>query len=291
MSHYNIPEHSTPQNGRTTRDGGHLYYGDYSDGFEFPKKKVSPHRHPYFEIFYLTAAEGSFLADFETHALKGDCLVFVSPGQVHGWPNGHTLCGQMLAFDEAFIADHDHPDERLIRSPLFYEPTACPVVPVDQHPAIAQLFQQIATEFHHSCSDSLTALRSLLHLLIIQAHRLSPHHPPVTTPANIRVYQQFIKLLNGDIPATNLPNHYANQLGISTDHLSHCVRLCSGHSAGTLVRRRLVLEAKRLLAHSHLTIAEIAFQLNFQDPSYFSRFFKRHTNSLPTNFRNQHREI
>ncbi|MGJ8695243.1 MAG: helix-turn-helix domain-containing protein [Verrucomicrobiaceae bacterium] len=268
-----------------TCDGGHFYYGDYSEGFDFPEGKVRPHRHPYFEIFYLSRAKGTFLADFVTYPVEDDCLVFISPGQVHGWPGGGKLRGRMISFDQAFVADHDHPDEMLIRSPLFYESTVVPVVQVGENPLVGSLFAEIAREFHHTCSDSLTALRSLLHLLIIQAHRMHSHSVPDSPPASIRIYQQFIKLLNGEVPEKNLPSHYAAALGISADHLGQCVRQCCGHSAGSLVRRRIILEAKRLLAHSQLTIAEVAYQLHFKDPSYFSRFFKRHAGVLPTAFR------
>ncbi|GHC58081.1 AraC family transcriptional regulator [Roseibacillus persicicus] len=287
VSNYNIPEYANPQRGLTTRDDGHFFYGDFSEGFDFPKHKVRPHRHPYFEIFYFPAAQGQYLADFITYDLEGACLVVVSPGQIHGWPHGHLLKGHMLAFDETFLADHGQHEDLLIRPPLFYEPNSSSVLPLPENSLIPSRIQCIASEYGSDSCDTLTALRSLLSLLIIEAHRVNPHQAPTTSPASTRIYQQFLKLLGRDISEKHLPGDYAAALGVSTDYLSQCVRQNCGHGAGTLVRRRTTLEAKRLLAHSSLTIAEIAYQLNFKDPSYFSRFFKNQVGCLPNAFRSQ----
>jgi AraC-like DNA-binding protein len=58
-----------------------------------------------------------------------------------------------------------------------------------------------------------------------------------------------------------------------------------GSSASELIHERIELEAKRLLVHSVLTVSEIAYQLQFRDPSYFVRFFKRRTNITPGDYR------
>ena len=83
---------------------------------------------------------------------------------------------------------------------------------------------------------------------------------------------------------------YAERLGVSTGHLSDVIKSMTGSSPGQLIRNEIVLEAKRLLVHTELTIAEIGYSLSFEDPSYFSRFFKRETGMNPAVFRLQTRE-
>ncbi|HEY8231852.1 MAG TPA: helix-turn-helix domain-containing protein [Vicinamibacteria bacterium] len=56
-------------------------------------------------------------------------------------------------------------------------------------------------------------------------------------------------------------------------------------SAGRVVRRRIALEARRLLTHSDLTAAQVGFRLGFDDPAYFARFFRREAGEPPTDFR------
>jgi AraC-like DNA-binding protein len=59
----------------------------------------------------------------------------------------------------------------------------------------------------------------------------------------------------------------------------------SGKSAGELIRQRVLLEAKRLLAHTKLSVSEISFKLGFEDNSYFGRFFKKYNGLTPERFR------
>ncbi|MED5501128.1 MAG: helix-turn-helix domain-containing protein, partial [Pseudomonadota bacterium] len=79
----------------------------------------------------------------------------------------------------------------------------------------------------------------------------------------------------------------ANQLGITATHLNtHCQRL-AGSSAKLLLHERVMLEAKRLLTYTNMTISEVAYQLGFSEPAYFTRFFKRNTKLSPKTFRQQ----
>jgi AraC-like DNA-binding protein len=83
---------------------------------------------------------------------------------------------------------------------------------------------------------------------------------------------------------------YAHELGVTVNYLNDVVRKETGQSAGEHVRLRRLLDAKRLLLHSMLSVSEIGYQLGFVDPSYFSRFFKRYENVTPAEFRMQIRE-
>lgn len=84
---------------------------------------------------------------------------------------------------------------------------------------------------------------------------------------------------------------YAASLGVSADHLSAAVRKHEEGSVQSLIQRRILLEAKRLLQHTDLDVAGIAFSLGYQDPSHFTRAFKRGTGLSPSRFRNRTPEM
>ncbi|WP_246197895.1 helix-turn-helix domain-containing protein [Chitinophaga agrisoli] len=84
---------------------------------------------------------------------------------------------------------------------------------------------------------------------------------------------------------------YASLLHISAGHLSEVVKLQSGKPAIKHIHERLVLEARRLLFHTHNTLKEIAFDLGFSDASYFNRFFKRETGITPAEYRSTIRKM
>jgi AraC-like DNA-binding protein len=83
---------------------------------------------------------------------------------------------------------------------------------------------------------------------------------------------------------------YAKELGVTVNHLNDVVRGETGQAAGEHVRQRRLLDAKRLLLHSTLSVSEIGYELGFEDPSYFSRFFRRYEALTPAEFRKEIRE-
>jgi AraC-like DNA-binding protein len=96
---------------------------------------------------------------------------------------------------------------------------------------------------------------------------------------------QFQELIEQNFLKLKLPKEYAEILNLTPNYLNSLCKKVSGKSAGELIRQRVLLEAKRLLAHTSLTVSEIAFQLGFEDNSYFGRFFTKYTGSTPASFR------
>ena len=102
-----------------------------------------------------------------------------------------------------------------------------------------------------------------------------------------RTFVRFRQMLEHHYRSMHTVKEYANHLNVSTKTLTNCVYESSRSTPLALINERIVLEAKRQLLHSSLKVKEIAFQLGFEDPSYFVKFFKRHTGCLPADFREQ----
>jgi AraC family transcriptional activator of pobA len=108
--------------------------------------------------------------------------------------------------------------------------------------------------------------------------------------AAVGLVRRFRQAVERSFRVTTSVPDYARALGVTTSHLNESLRLETGLTAGDLIRERLLLEAKRLLLHSELTIAEIAYELGFEDPSYFSRFVRRELKASPAEFRSRVRQ-
>ncbi len=80
---------------------------------------------------------------------------------------------------------------------------------------------------------------------------------------------------------------YARQLEITPNHLNKSVKAATGRTAISLLNEMSILDAKMRLNHTNQTISEIAFQLGFEDQSYFSRFFKKATGLTPSEYRKE----
>ncbi|MGI4862854.1 MAG: helix-turn-helix domain-containing protein, partial [Janthinobacterium lividum] len=114
---------------------------------------------------------------------------------------------------------------------------------------------------------------------------------PAPYPTEGPLLARFTNLLDTHYASLHQVSDYAARLRLRPGVLNEQLRQQSGKTAGTLLHERLVLEARRLLFHTGLSVAEIAFALGFEDPSYFSRFFRRLTGQAPAAYRVTAREM
>jgi AraC-like DNA-binding protein len=149
---------------------------------------------------------------------------------------------------------------------------------------VQDLFRDIDCEFKNHEKLAVQMIRHQLHLLMVHLSRLYAAASPAPFAA-VGLVRRFRQAVERSFRASRSVGHYARDLGITTSHLNESLRLETGLTAGDLIRERLLLEAKRLLLHSELTMAEIGYELGFEDPSYFSRFVRRELKTSPVEFR------
>jgi AraC family transcriptional activator of pobA len=151
------------------------------------------------------------------------------------------------------------------------------------------LFREISQEFQKQENLAVEMIHHQLRSLMVHLARLYAATSPAPFAA-IGLVRRFHQAVERSFRASTSVRDYAQMLGVTTSHLTASLRLETGLTAGELIRARLLLEAKRLLLHSELTIAEIGYELGFEDPSYFSRFVRREVETSPVELRNRIRE-
>jgi AraC-like DNA-binding protein len=161
-------------------------------------------------------------------------------------------------------------------------------IPDAKKEIIGFVFEQILHEVTNTNKESFgkDLIRTLLlQIFIVVSRTITEQDVPVASTYNHVLLRNFRLLIDKHFKVLRLPREYAELLYITPNHLN---ALCSdtlGFSAGELIRKRVVLESKRLLVNLNLSISEIADQLNFNDNSYFSKFFKKNTGVAPEEFR------
>jgi len=270
-----------------------LEHGIFIEAFEdcvsVRHKRMEVHRHDYVELFWLDG-NGSVQIDFANYPLSGKSLIAIGPGRVHAW-RVKKLTGLYIAFTQEFFDGKGPPPSALFDYPFIFGEEVSAVVQLKpkQGEQAQNLFWEISREYQKHDKLAVEMIHYQLRSLMVHLARLYAATSPAPFAA-IGLVRRFRQAAERSFRASTSIPDYAQMLGVTTSHLSDSLRLETGLTAGELIRARLVLEAKRLLLHSELTIAEIGYELGFEDPSYFSRFVRREIKASPAELRKRIRE-
>lgn len=256
-------------------------------------ERLQPHYHSYFQL-NLIHGPCTVMHDFREQEVDGDHLLFVSPGEVHTMRTTPQLDGTTISFTREFFEGRETSTGFLLELPVFYVSEGFPwmALPPADVPVLRYLFQQLQIEYDRSQAGAAEAIRALLRLILVRSARIRTLVYPVSKSRHqsttlVRYFQLEVER---HYRTWAQLSPYARALGVTANHLNDVVAEVTGQPAGEHLRQRKLLEAKRLLLHSELTAAEIAYELGFKDPSYFGRFFRRYESCSPSRFREQIRE-
>ncbi|WP_127114399.1 helix-turn-helix domain-containing protein [Shimia sediminis] len=241
--------------------------------------EFSAHRHARLHQFLvMDKGNGSALIEDKRHALTAGDMVNMPMGVVHGFTFEPGTQGWVVTLASELLQENLRDGEGL--RPLLNTPEI-----VRFTPNIRQMVLAIFDEYPTRSFARAHVLRALSGALAGLVARALAAREPSQTRADHGLQRRFEALLE-----THHLEHlgvadYANLLAVTPTHLSRVMRQSTGQSASAAIEARLIREARRHLAFSNLTISEIAYQLGFSDPAYFSRVFRRATNQSPRDFR------
>ena len=247
-----------------------------------------PHRHQYYEIFFFPKGGGIHEIDFNKFDIKENSVHFVSPGQVHRVNRGLGTYGYVLLFDDDFWTGKLLQPDLLLELPFLNNNEGLPILELNTNyfEIIFRLVKSIELEYQAQTPLSSEIIKSYLNVLLLHCLQyFNEQQPFVHKEMQSGLFRKFKRLLEDNFLQVHKVIEYASLLNITEKHLNEICKRFNGKTASAMVFDRLVLEAKRLLQHSDLTIKEISFQLNFNDPSHFSKFFKKHTGVTTKDFR------
>ncbi|MGC4017181.1 MAG: helix-turn-helix domain-containing protein [Luteolibacter sp.] len=251
-----------------------------------------PHLHGFYQVTLLTG-QGRPMHDFRETAFSGPILFFVSPGQVHTASPDPQEEGWVVSFSREFFTAQGGDAGLLAELPFYYASSLPPWLPLlpEEETVARGIFQDLQREYDAAQPGAAEILQALLRILFVRASRwYGRAHPIGRGTRASRLVREFHLLVEQHFHEWQTLDSYAQQLGVTVNHLNDVVREETGSAAGEQIRQRRLLDAKRLLLHSDLSISEIGYRLGFDDPSYFSRFFRRYEGGTPAGFREEIRE-
>lgn len=251
-------------------------------------------RKDFYKICLTTGKSIIHYADrsFET---EGTVLFFGNPHIPYSWETLSTsYVGYTCLFSEEFLKVSER-SESLQQSPLF-KIGGTPILNITekQREFLNTIFQKMIDEQQSDYAYKGDLIRNYIHLIIHEALKLQPsENYDQHKNAASRIASVFLELLERQFPIESgdrplqlkTAQDYAKSLSVHVNHLNRTVKEVTGKSTTTHIAERIVTEAKALLQHTDWTIAEIAYALGFEYPTYFNNYFKRMTGTAPSSLR------
>ncbi|MFY0627412.1 MAG: helix-turn-helix domain-containing protein [Reichenbachiella sp.] len=252
-----------------------------------------PHCHDFFEVLFLTKGSGKHIIDSNQYEIEPPCIFFLSPGQAHKLELSQDVAGYIFLFTgEFFLLDKSN-QNKLLEYPFFFnvKQDNPPLVIEDQKDEVflSSLFNRGCDLMHHDSNNQDEIQHALLALILSTCEQLYPPELREGEKQKSHVMvKRFRELIEEKYHLNLSIKEYADLMNVSENHLTSLVKERTSKTSKELIRDKQVLEIKRLLKHSDLSITEISHRLNFKDQSYFSKFFKKSEGVTPLDFRANH---
>jgi AraC family transcriptional regulator, transcriptional activator of pobA len=251
-------------------------------------KVAKPHAHNFFQAFLLE--EGSTVMQYGDQSLDISAPAFftIPKNTVHGFVSSDDCRGWIINLSDSFLENTLKRDGDIVM-----ELDAIHIEHLEEGEETERVIlamKKIVVEFNQKLPGKSMMLQSLVSILIVRLHRvskknthfISPNNTDNTTKIYFRRFSQLIKTAH---TFKKTVESYAQDLGISTGHLNRICHLIADKSPKDIITDYFILEAQNALASIEKSITEVAYELNCEDPAYFSRLFKKKTGLTPKEFR------
>jgi AraC-like DNA-binding protein len=253
-------------------------------------------RKDFYKICLTTGKSIIHYAD-RSFEMDGTILFFGNPHIPYSWETiSRSYVGYTCLFSEEFLKLSDR-SESLQKSPLF-KIGGTPILKIsnEQRAFLNMIFRKMIDEQQTDYAYKDDLIRNYINLIIHEALKMQPSENfDQHTNASSRITSVFLELLERQFPieSTDQPlqlktaQDYAKGLNVHVNYLNRSVKEVTGKPTTAHITERIINEAKALLQHTGWNIADIAYALGFEYPTYFNNYFKRMTGTNPKSLRVQ----
>ncbi|MDD2793085.1 MAG: helix-turn-helix domain-containing protein [Sediminibacterium sp.] len=245
-----------------------------------------PHKQAFYMLLYVQEAMGLVKLDKQTIILDQQKVICIKPNSVFGLDINRNAKGYIICFTESFFSLR-YNNNVLYQFTFLKKSAECyirlPEIHIGKWEQLLCLMEQ---EFHAYHNNAAKVLRSYLNILLFDLDRNQyPHRKAASRNNKADKIIKFEQLVDDYYIQQKTPSFYAARLHISTNYLNRLCREYRGVRSGEIIRERVIIEAQRLLQYTTITVAEAAYKLGFESPSYFITFFKKNSGTTPEGFR------
>lgn len=239
-----------------------------------------------FNIIWIKNGKGRYKIDFNTYEAEDDTIFFLAPGQVLEVEDEVIRQGYRVAFSREFYYLGSETRDMACNGLLFnniYETAPCIRLSEADKKTFEHSVKNLFEELENPGHSHRELIMSYLNVFLIRATRLKREQSGVQKQlAKQGLIDKFSGLVEQHYRVKHSVSDYADILNVSPKTLAKRLQSEYAQTPSQVIQGRLMLEAKRLLRFGENSVKEIAYELGFEDPSYFTRFFKKHSSVSPT---------
>jgi AraC-like DNA-binding protein len=249
----------------------------------------TPHYVEFYHIFFVIRGSGEHFIDFRPYQYGDGSILFVSKGQVQAFDVSANVDGYMILFTEDFLSKNMIHSDILSFYRLYNYHLHKPVITPDE--AGMEIFSNTVSEmyFEYQLSNNFAKeeiLRLLLKLFLLRAERCKRTLiPREKNTLWFSMFCDFKDHLEKRCTETRNAQEYANIMGISYKHLNTICKSITGVTAKTFIDQFIVLEIQRRMAVYDISVKELTYEMGFDEPTNFVKFYKKHTGLSPAQFK------
>ncbi|SDF02894.1 AraC family transcriptional regulator [Epilithonimonas hungarica] len=243
------------------------------------------HRDSHYLFLFLQSGKAEVMVDFKDFEVEGPAIFCITPGQVH-YSKNFDIYGWFLAVNSELVAAE-------VRA--VFEESVFPILLVKIEQAFAKNLDkcaQLLNFYHKKTKNDLNIVKSLLDAytaMLASVFSETPNLEKIKESRALKLTRQFKTLVKQKFKTLKSPSSYAELMNISPSYLSEVVKDITGNPAGYWIQQEIIIEAKRLLFYTDLTVKEIANELGYDDYAYFSRLFSKQTKQSALDFRKKNK--
>lgn len=250
---------------------------------------TTTHRTGFYHIIWFQKGNPTHLVDFNPLKIKPNTLLFLNKDTVQRFDKKTKFEGKAILFTDSFFCKSEA-DTKFFRSNIMFNDLySVSQIQIGKHNKLfPELLQQMANELQNvKDNHQADILKNLLHNFLLYAERekRKQNFIEIKKDADFDYVMLFKDLLENKYKTQKQVNYYAKEMGISEKRLNQATSKILGKSPKEIIDDRILLEAKRILAHTNESVKEICYFLGFEEPTNFIKYFKKHSKITPTEFR------
>lgn len=238
-------------------------------------------------LIYVTGGNGVLEIDFDEHLAIKNKFFFIEKFKTWNWIKLEKIEGVMVQFTDSFY-NLIYTGNPKIKSDQSLVGELTPFVKIEEinENEWKNAFDIIMKEYSLLKENSKEIICLTLKVLILMYRRNAYAKGTLfVADRKKQLLSDFRKLVNNKFSELKTPKEFALRLNITPNYLNALCRDIYNKTVTEIIQERVILESKRLLAHSGLSVSEISYKLGFKDNSYFGRYFKKVVGMPPEKFR------